>query len=375
MAETSSKSSPRIAAMAPSPTGTAFCMAWPRIRSSRAASSIVSAPAAQSAEYSPSEWPAMNAASRATTSPASLSSARKAARLVAISAGCALAVSVSSASGPSNTSCESFWPSAASTRANTSRAAGNASQSALPMPTACEPCPGNTRAVFIPFPYPHISRRAQRHGPAGAVKGARERAISGGKLATSSRACGFADGRPVGLRRSLNLSPRLDRGMESHRRDHSQSDEGCQHHDLAHQERRLGLGRRQRVQGRKLLERLRHRDEHVQVERGDRGSDVNPTPLARESKGVERGDSQRQQDERDHSNRARRIEPERRQREAGNAGQDRRRQKDRRPPAGRHSRYQAVQHDEARENSNQTQDDMDLKHRSGLPEKLLSMLA
>ena len=61
----------------------------------------VSAPAAQRAEYSPSEWPATKAASRAMSSPASLSSARSAARLIAISAGCALAVSVSSASGPS----------------------------------------------------------------------------------------------------------------------------------------------------------------------------------------------------------------------------------------------------------------------------------
>ena len=36
------KSSPSSAAIAPSPTGTAFCIAWPRRRSSRAASSSVS---------------------------------------------------------------------------------------------------------------------------------------------------------------------------------------------------------------------------------------------------------------------------------------------------------------------------------------------
>ena len=98
---TAGKSSPSIAAIAPSPTGTAFCIACPRTRNSRAASSMVRAPAAQSAEYSPSEWPATKAASRPTSSPASLSSARSAARLVAIRAGCALAVRVSSASGPS----------------------------------------------------------------------------------------------------------------------------------------------------------------------------------------------------------------------------------------------------------------------------------
>ena len=44
--------------MAPVPTGTAACMARPRVRRSRAASGTLSAPAAASAEYSPSEWPA-----------------------------------------------------------------------------------------------------------------------------------------------------------------------------------------------------------------------------------------------------------------------------------------------------------------------------
>ena len=44
--------------MAPTPTGTAFCMDWPRSFRRRAASASCSAPAAASAEYSPSEWPA-----------------------------------------------------------------------------------------------------------------------------------------------------------------------------------------------------------------------------------------------------------------------------------------------------------------------------
>src|SRR5256714_520527 len=60
-----SKSSPSSAAMAPVPTGTAFCIARPRRRRSRAVSAIVRAPAAASAEYSPSECPATNRASRA----------------------------------------------------------------------------------------------------------------------------------------------------------------------------------------------------------------------------------------------------------------------------------------------------------------------
>jgi hypothetical protein len=47
-----------MAAMAPTPTGTAACMALPRMRRSRAVSASEKVPAAQSAEYSPSEWPA-----------------------------------------------------------------------------------------------------------------------------------------------------------------------------------------------------------------------------------------------------------------------------------------------------------------------------
>ncbi|MNY20563.1 hypothetical protein D3C86_1540490 [compost metagenome] len=58
IADTASCSSPMIAAIAPSPTGTAACMALPRIRRRRAVSATEKVPAAQSAEYSPSEWPA-----------------------------------------------------------------------------------------------------------------------------------------------------------------------------------------------------------------------------------------------------------------------------------------------------------------------------
>ncbi len=47
---------------------------------------------------------------------------------------------------------DSFSPSAASTSSNTARAAGNASASALPMPTAWLPCPGNTNAAATKSP-------------------------------------------------------------------------------------------------------------------------------------------------------------------------------------------------------------------------------
>ena len=66
--------------MAPTPTGTAFCMARPRVRNSRAVSEMLRLPAAASAEYSPSECPATKAASRPTEKPASVSSTRKVAK-------------------------------------------------------------------------------------------------------------------------------------------------------------------------------------------------------------------------------------------------------------------------------------------------------
>ena len=84
--------------------------------------------------------------------------AARMAQLVATSAGCALAVSVSSSSGPSSTRRDSEPPpsqlpaSAASARAKTSRAAAEPSRTSRPMPTLCEPCPGKSHAVFIARP-------------------------------------------------------------------------------------------------------------------------------------------------------------------------------------------------------------------------------
>ena len=105
--------------MAPTPTGTAFCMARPRVRSSRAVSEMLRLPAAASAEYSPSEWPATKAASRPTEKPASVSSTRKVAIETAISAGWAFSVSCRVSAGPSQMIAVSFSPSAASTSSNT----------------------------------------------------------------------------------------------------------------------------------------------------------------------------------------------------------------------------------------------------------------
>ena len=57
-ATTRCASMPRMAAIAPTPTGTASCIAWARRRTSGTACAKVSTPAATRAEYSPSECPA-----------------------------------------------------------------------------------------------------------------------------------------------------------------------------------------------------------------------------------------------------------------------------------------------------------------------------
>src|SRR5215472_5996668 len=164
------RSSPSRAAMAPSPTGTASCIARPRRFNSRAASARLRAPEAASAEYSPSEWPATKAALSASRKPPSLSRTRTAARLTAINAGWAFSVRVSSCSGPSKMSRLRRWPSASSISSKTSRAGPKASASARPMPTPCEPWPGKTKPVDIPILLgrpPPAKWRALRPAPAG----------------------------------------------------------------------------------------------------------------------------------------------------------------------------------------------------------------
>ena len=147
-ASASSSEAPSSAAIAPLPTGTAACIASPRIRKSLAVSPTLSAPAAQSAVYSPSEWPAAYFASVILT-PNSASSAAMAATPQAISAGCVFAVRVSSSPGPFHMSFERFCPSASSTSSKMARAAGKASDKAWPMPTNWLPWPGNVNASVI----------------------------------------------------------------------------------------------------------------------------------------------------------------------------------------------------------------------------------
>ena len=85
-------------------------------------SSSRSVPAAQSAEYSPKEWPATKPASE-TVMPSDFSAAIAAIE-VAIRAGCALRVRVRVSMSPSKISALSFSFKAASTSSNTSRADG-----------------------------------------------------------------------------------------------------------------------------------------------------------------------------------------------------------------------------------------------------------
>src|SRR5215472_1766744 len=151
-----STSRPSSAAIAPSPTGIACCIAWPRSLRRWAPSPTESACAAAKAEYSPSECPATKVTFRVRLKPPSVSRTRMTARLAAINAGWAFSVRVSSFSGPSNIKCDKFCASASSTSANSRRAGPNAAARAPPMPTACEPCPGNTNARFIRTASPHF---------------------------------------------------------------------------------------------------------------------------------------------------------------------------------------------------------------------------
>src|SRR5260370_10779863 len=134
---------PMIAAIAPTPEGTASCMYVPRRRTSCTASASVSAPAATSAEYSPRLCPATKSGVRPFSA-----SARKTATEQAKIAGCVLAVSLRSSSVPSKHIREREKPSALSASLKTALAAGYRSARSLPMPGYCEACPGNTNATL-----------------------------------------------------------------------------------------------------------------------------------------------------------------------------------------------------------------------------------
>ena len=139
---TSPASRPITAAIAPRPTGTASCMNRPRRRTIRTASAKSNVPAHTCAEYSPRLWPATNAGSNPRDA-----SSRLAATLTVRMAGCVFSVRRSWSSGPSKIRRLSGSPSASSASSNVARQTSNASASAFPMPTVCDPCPGKMNPI------------------------------------------------------------------------------------------------------------------------------------------------------------------------------------------------------------------------------------
>src|SRR5207244_335593 len=119
---TTPRPTPITAAMAPVPTGTAACMNSPRRRTTRTASASDSVPATTSAEYSPRLWPAASAGFIPRSAQAAAAAA-----LAVSTAGCVLAVSASSVSGPSNITRRRSMPSASLASSITRLAAGDAS--------------------------------------------------------------------------------------------------------------------------------------------------------------------------------------------------------------------------------------------------------
>src|SRR5580704_6312771 len=139
---TFSRSIPRIAAMAPTPAGTASCIYLPRLRTVRTASEKLSVPAATWAEYSPKLCPATKLGFK----PFSHKTRQAAVDAVRI-AGWVISVIRNFSSGPSKHNCDSLKPSASSASSKVWRATEYFSASSLPIPTAWDPWPGNRNAI------------------------------------------------------------------------------------------------------------------------------------------------------------------------------------------------------------------------------------
>ena len=115
------------------------------------------------------------------------------------------------------------------------------------------------------------------------------------------------------------------------------------------------------VQRRHLQEALDHQHEHVEVKRDQRGQHIDPAPRAGELHAVERDAGDRQQHQRENADHVRRqqlLGQQRRNQEAGGAGQDREQQEDRgqarHPVRAEHPEH----HDHARDDRDQADDDM-----------------
>ena len=116
--------------------------------------------------------------------------------------------------------------------------------------------------------------------------------------------------------------PRFAPGPEPDCGQYARRDENQQHDRLNDGERRFGLGWRKVMEESNLHEPLYDEDEHIEIERGDGAADIDEPPNSDEVKCVIAEDGAEKQDQRQNADRARRIETERRQREAAEAGEE-----------------------------------------------------
>ena len=202
---------PMIAAIAPGWPSPEACMRRPRSRTRRIPSASEITPVATRAEYWPMEWPAAKVGTSGALPAAALcsSSARRKAIEAASSAGWALTVRSSSSAGPSQARRERGSPSASSAWAKTAAAAGETAASARPMPTACEPWPGKTKArldIVVAVP------RANGPGAAASLACSRDAGPSGTRVPEPASGAGY----PVSVAPSAK---RVQRCTNSGRRD------------------------------------------------------------------------------------------------------------------------------------------------------------
>src|SRR5690606_30493433 len=173
---TPSASMPRMAAIAPAPTGTASCMAAARKCTSGTASARLSTPAATRALYSPSEWHA----TAAGTAPTSARHTRQAATPATSITGWVLVVRPRLSLGPSWIRRPRSSPRASEASRKVSATTGWSPQ-ASSMPTDWEPWPGKTNAKVLAivsswntneirpqrFPGKHQQLHSQEYGTPG----------------------------------------------------------------------------------------------------------------------------------------------------------------------------------------------------------------
>ena len=104
--------------------------------------------------------------------------------------------------------------------------------------------------------------------------------------------------------------------------DDPEEDEGHEHDELRLLERRFGVRRRERMQGRHTTKGHDDEDEEVEVERHDSGDDENPAPRPEELTRVARIHCDGENHERDNAHANCRGELVEGEAESGDAGQD-----------------------------------------------------